>query len=474
MRRKDWLNRQSAVGSRPSKPWFNIKSSKYGIQWPAVPGPMGSQLLAVQQQLDISQWWPAEVLWEQQQQERERLLTHALETVPFYRDRFRRAGLTAEAALKPAQWRTIPIFHRRDLQEAGTAPFSKTVPKIHGRVAEAITAGAAGRPVATRSTEVARFLWLAYTLRDHLWHRRHFHGKLVIAQPESADVTDKIKRNSNWGAPVNMVFASGPSALLNCRVPLDRQADKLRKENPHYLLTRPSILRELARAFKNKEWELPQLREVRTFGESLDPDLRTLCRETFGVPLVDLYGSMELGPIALQCPESGHYHVQAENLLLEVLNEAGEPCKPGETGEMVVTTLHNYAAPLIRCRSGDYAEVADSCGCGRGLPTLRRIIGNRRDLMVLQDGSRFQPLFPVGAWAKVAPIRQIQLVQKSVEEVEARLVAAQTLTTGEAQALKSSIGEALGHPFNIAFRYLEEITRDPGGPFQEIICEVPQ
>ncbi len=436
---------------------------------------MGSQLLAVQRQLEKSQWWPAEVLWEQQQGERERLLAHALETVPFYRDRLRGEGLTPEAASTPAQWRAIPIFDRRDLQEAGMAAFSTQVPKIHGRVVETVTSGALGRPAATRSTEVTRFLWLAYTLREHLWHRREFRGKLVTVRPEGGCPVREIRQNPDWGAPVNMAFASGPSVLLDSRIPLDRQAGRLREENPHYLLTRPSILRELAREFRGRQWRLPQLREVRTVGETLDPDLRTLCRETFGVPLVDLYGSSDLGPIALQCPESGHYHVQSEGLLVEVLNEAGEPCRPGETGEVVVTALHNYAAPLIRYRNGDHAEAAEPCSCGRGLPTLRWIIGRRRNLMMLPDGSRFQPAFSAGVWAEIAPpIRQIQLVQVSVKTVEARLVAARTLATKEARALKTSIDGAMDHPFEIVLRYPEEIPRRADGSFEEIVCKIPQ
>ena len=127
---------------------------------------------------------------------------------------------------------------------------------------------------------------------------------------------------------------------------------------------------------------------MRTFGEILEPVCRATCQQVFGVKVVDMYSSQEVGYIALQCPEHEHYHVQAENLLVEVLAEDGRGCGPGEVGRVVVTTLHNFAMPLLRYDIGDYAEVGASCPCGRGLGVLTRILGRQRNLLVLPDGRR--------------------------------------------------------------------------------------
>ena len=65
-------------------------------------------------------------------------------------------------------------------------------------------------------------------------------------------------------------------------------------------------------------------------------------------------------------------------MILEILDEAGRPCGPGETGRVVLTDLHNFATPLIRYEIGDYAEAAGPCPCGRGLPVATRLRGQRR------------------------------------------------------------------------------------------------
>ena len=78
-----------------------------------------------------------------------------------------------------------------------------------------------------------------------------------------------------------------------------------------------------------------------------------------------MYSSQEVGYIALQCPENESYHIQAENVLVEILDDDGLPCEPGEVGRVVVTALHNLATPLLRYDIGDYAEVGSPCSCGR-------------------------------------------------------------------------------------------------------------
>src|SRR5262249_15877820 len=143
--------------------------------------------------------------------------------------------------------------------------------------------------------------------------------------------------------------------------------------------------------------------------------------ESWGVPLQDTYTSREGGYMALQCPEHTHYHVQSEAVLLETLDDRGEPCRPGEVGRVVITPLHNFAMPLIRCESGDYAEAGRFCPCGRGLPVLNRIMGRSRNMLRLPKGGRIWPdLLPIEKSMDL-PIAQYQLAQIDLHVIEARI-----------------------------------------------------
>ncbi len=176
--------------------------------------------------------------------------------------------------------------------------------------------------------------------------------------------------------------------------------------------------------------------------------------------------------IALQCPEHPHYHVQAESVLVEILNGGGKPCAPGETGRMVVTDLHNFATPLIRYEIGDHAEVGEACPCGRGLSVLNRILGRVRNMATLPSGETFWPRFYSDDLAKVAPIRQAQLVQRSVHDIDVRLVVARALTAEEEERLKSVILRYLGHPFRLGFTYMDEIPRSASGKYEDFLSLV--
>ena len=204
----------------------------------------------------------------------------------------------------------------------------------------------------------------------------------------------------------------------------------------------------------------------------MTPLLRRLVPDAWGVPVTDVYSAQEVGYIALQCPQGDGYHAQAEHLLVEILDEDGRPCEAGETGRVVVTTLHNLASPLIRYELGDYAVAGGRCPCGRGLPLIERVMGRERHMAILPSGERFWPSFPEEDWMSVAPIRQLQLVQKSVERIEARVAASRPLNRREERRLSDAFGAALGHPFQFDFLYVNEIPRGSNGKFEDFVCEV--
>jgi phenylacetate-CoA ligase len=165
--------------------------------------------------------------------------------------------------------------------------------------------------------------------------------------------------------------------------------------------------------------------------------------------------------------------VQAENLLVEILDEGGRACEPGETGRVVVTTLHNFATPLIRYASGDYAVAGEPCSCGRTLPVLARIMGRVRNMLKLPDGTRRWASFPAKYYLPLAPIRQLQLVQHTRERIEVRAVAPREFTPEERAALKSAFAKTLGFPHDISIACVDRIERNAGGKYEEFLCLVP-
>ena len=315
-------------------------------------------------------------------------------------------------------------------------------------------------------TSVTQLFWNAFTLRDHLWQRRDFSGTLAAirtvsgerAKPPQGTVSD------NWGSATQGVLRTGPCVGLSIQATTDEQLDWLSRVNVQYLLSYPSNILALARQSISRGLKFPTLRQVRTFGELLEPQVRLACRQAWGVDVSDVYSSQEVGYIAPQCPETESYHIQAECVFVEVLDEEGRPCEPGQIGKIVVTTLQNFAMPLLRYDIGDYAEVGEACPCGRGLPVLRRIVGRQRNMAVLPDGSRRWPAIELRddvALTEFPPIAQFQLIQRTLHAAELLLVTPRTLSGQEEQTVRGWAQQALGHPFDINIRYVREIPRAP-------------
>ncbi len=431
-------------------------------------------LLALEFQLEQSQWWSAAELQTQQYRQLAALLHYAYANVPWYRKPLDEAGWHSEPSLTPELWQRIPLLRKNDIRLHQEELRSQQLPAGHGPPYPNRTSGSSGEPLETLDSEIMGLFVQGVTLRDHLWHRRDLSGRLVVIRSgRYAKDPLAVYDRPRWEAGSVLPYQTGPMTCFYHRMPTAQQAELLEARRPHYLMAYPSNLMALCRYAHRRRLCLPDLRAVLTYGEPLHPEVRTACRDTWGAPVQDTYACQEVGAIALQCPECEHYHLQAESVLTEILDPQGKPCGPGQTGQVVLTALHNFAMPLVRYAIGDYAEVGGACGCGRGLPVLRRVFGRRRNQVLLPDGSRRWPEFNGKLWAAMPVMEQIQLVQQSFDHVEVRLACERPLRADEPRALSEAIYQALGHPFSLTFLRYDTLPRQPNGKHETFICEVP-
>lgn len=440
-----------------------------GLVWPAIIDPRSAAIHAVAWQLEQSQWWSPERLVGRQLEQARHLLDHAQAQVPFHRRRLKPFAGLPEGALTMERWREIPIMTRAELQASERAILARVLPKDHGTPVETRSSGSTGRPVVARATAVTAILGHGLEHRERRWHRHDLAAKQVaIRIPHVGHAEDQ--------APTGWLpgYATGPHVVVSLRLPVDQQLDRLVAEAPGHLVSYPSNLAALAEIAITRGIGLPSLRTIGAFGEVVTARQRALCRRAFGLDLIDVYSAQEIGAMATQCPDvPEHLHVHAEAVLLEVLDPAGRPVSAGDIGRVVVTVLHNLASPLIRYEIGDHAELGPACACGRGLPTLRRVAGRQRNMLVLPDGGTVWPMFLSDHLSLFAPIRQFQLVQTGATRIEARIIADRDLTAAEIATLREKMGARLGFPFTIDFLRVGAIERGSGGKYEDFRCALP-
>jgi phenylacetate-CoA ligase len=442
------------------------------VAWPVVMAGLPAELMALQRQLDETQWWPPEQLRTRQLQQLRLLLAHSARTVPFHAERLRAAGIDPDVPLTEEIWSRVPILTRRQMQDAGRRMHADPVPPSHGTLSEAGTSGSTGMPVLIRKTALDHLMWNAIHIREEFWHRENPLGSMARirgypsgATPEQIAAMRSVAglRMPDWGPPTNLLWRTGAIGMVTYLLSAPDQAAFLRDFDPEYLFTLPTNLRLLLAHFRETGTRLPRLRAVWTISEIVDSALRAECREILGCGIISNYSAWETGYIALQCPLHDCYHVQSEVIRIEILDQANNPCSTGQIGRVVATPLHNFAMPLLRYELGDEAEVGDACPCGRGLPILKRVVGRVSDYLTLPSGLKRRVNIAHHALSSIPAIREYQLVQESLERIDLLLVVACPLTAEEEASLRVKLAREVGEEFVYTLHYRDSLPRTADG-----------
>ncbi len=445
------------------------RSGVAGAIWPPVVTGEAAILAALLAELETSQWLSADEIAARQFEQLEAVVAHHACHSPHFRDRLAAAGMTVEEASSPAGFARLPLLTRRNIQTA-TGFFSETLPPLHGPVTPVDTSGSTGEPLHVRRTALGRLDWLAMTMRDHRWHDRDLAGRFCAIRAH----IDKTWVIDDWGPPASLLHHTGRSMGIPMTVPIAEQVKLIAEFRPTSLLVYPSNLTGILDQIAGDGTTLDGISDIRTIGEILTDETRDRVRDVLGAGIADNYSSQEVGYVALQCPVSGLYHVMAETMIVEVLDGAGRPCNPGEIGRVVLTDLRNFASPLIRYEIADHAEAAAPCPCGRGLPTIARIRGRSRNLMVKPNGDRSWPQVGRNRFRALAGVIQYQFVQHTPQRIEVKLLLEAPIDAALEDELRRHVQKALGFPFDIDFTYLRErIETGPTGKFEEFVSRVP-
>jgi phenylacetate-CoA ligase len=184
---------------------------------------------------------------------------------------------------------------------------------------------------------------------------------------------------------------------------------------------------------------------------------------------------METGLVAHECVEGGSLHVPAEGIVAEIVGPDGKPVAPGEIGDVLITSLHNTATPLIRYRVGDraIAPLRLPCSCGRGLPLFGRVVGRTHDLLRTRSGVLLTPAQVVEA---VNPGTDSLIDFQVVQDAEGRLrifvVQRDSLTAESDRDRIATILERLVQPpERPRVERVDHIALTPGGKSRTLMAE---
>jgi len=307
-------------------------------------------------------------------------VNHAYKNSEFYRKRFDEAGVQPRHIKALKDIAKLPFTTANDLQDGypfplRSTPFEKIV-RIHA------SSGTTGKRKV-----------LCYTQKDiNDW------ANMFARCYEMAGLTtkDRVQIAVGYG-----VWTAGVGFQLGCErfgamaVPvgpgnIDMQCQFLEDFQSTVLCATASMAILMGEEVQKRDLkDRIALKKVIMGSERSSDAMRAKMKELLGVEHVfDIPGLTELyGPgTGLDCIYHEGIHYWADYYILELLNpETLDPVPPGETGEMVVTTLRKEAAPLIRYRTRDLTKlIPKRCSCGSVLPMHDRLLGRSDDMFIFR------------------------------------------------------------------------------------------
>ena len=396
-----------------------------------------------------------------------RLLEHAYEHVPFYRNRFDDAGLHPDRIRTPEEFRSIPLLTREDLQESREALVADNFDRA--RLQRNQTGGSTGNPVAFYDYEANKALQKAVTSRSRSWAGFEEGQRMAIVWGAARDLPNwswferqKIHRvlNQRWLNSYHLTPAT-----------MAEFAERMIRWQPRYILGYATGLYAFARFLRDQKLERIRPVAVETSAEKLWDYQRELIEDVFRCKVFDAYGARDVSNIAFECEEHTGLHVLSDNVFLELL-ENGEPAPTGTAGEVVVTKLTNFAMPLIRYRNGDLATASgQDCPCGRPLPLLSEVVGRSNDVIATPSGELVHAAYFSRVLYGVEGIRQFQVWQPALDRIEIKLCSDRELAEETLDGLRATVVRQLGPQIEVTVRCVDAIEPTPTGKHRYVISD---
>lgn len=392
----------------------------------------------------------------------QRLIRHSFDNVKYYREVLERAGIMPDRIKSVDDLRRLPILTRHELRDQFWDFLPRNLPAC--RVSR--TSGSTGIPICIFADWHSRRLNSAATIRFF-----RAIGVPLVGRP----ILTLLKTQKEQYKAPHWVVAQGlhKKYYVNPYITSQENRDygrilvaKLRRP---VLTGIASALRAFVSGIRDGLFPTFEPSVIITGGEMLLPQVRELIESTFGMKVMDIYACNEARNIAWQCREARGYHINADNVIVEIVGN-DEPVAAGETGEVVLTDLNRYVMPIIRYKNGDLARLTQApCSCGCRLPMLAEIVGRTGENVRLPDGR-------VVLWNHLKGqmthphIRQFQLVQEGNGGFVVNYVPEQGSDTEELENLllrrfRNMIGESIG----IRIERREKIEPAPSGKSKLVI-----
>lgn len=414
--------------------------------------------------LDSEKWSAAEIEAYQNEQLR-RLVRHAFENVPYYRDLWKSLRLSPADIRCREDLPKLPVLTKEDVRQNFDRLLSGKASKRD--LVFRHTSGTTGKALHFYVTKQAiAFQWavwwrhrMRFGIKPGAWHA-NFTGKRVVPL---AQRTPPFWR---WNTPLHQALLT--MHHLNPEK-ISVVIDFLNSHRFEFYSGYPSIIHMLALHASEAGLTLKSPPRVVFTGAENILDLQRRCIQKFtGAVLTDQYGCSEGCGNASHCAEFV-YHEDFEFGILE-----GIESKPGNPARSILCTgFANDAFPFIRYEVGDtgaWQQDGKPCACGRSSRALLSIDGRKDDYVVTPEGTRIMRFDYV--FKDVMNVKEVQIVQEQLGEIIVRVARRDGYGAKDEGDVRREIQRWISPTLKVRFEYVQEIEREANGKFRAVVSRL--
>ena len=427
----------------------------------------GHATVSVRRAMEQSQWWDPQRLEVYRLERLRALLARAKQQVPYYRGVMDGLGFEPNDLRSLADIAALPFLTKSIIR--GNLDSLKAADAVG--LARFNTGGSSGEPLVFLIGKERVSHDVAAKWRATRWWDVDIGDREIVVwgSPIEVGAQDRVRRMRDFLLRSKLIPAFEMSSEN-----LDAFVAGIRSFRPRMLFGYPSSLSLIARHARDRGVRLDDLgvRVAFVTSERLYDDQRADIEEVFRCSVANGYGGRDAGFIAHQCPEGG-LHITAEDILVEIVDPAGNPLPPGERGEIVVTHFATGEFPFIRYRTGDVGALSrDRCACGRGLPLLGALEGRATDFVVAQDRTVMHGLALIYVLRDLPGIERFKIIQESLDLTRVLVEPGPGYGPGVARAVVMGLQQRLGASVTIAVEPVEHIPAERSGKFRYIVSHV--
>lgn len=399
------------------------------------------------------------------------VIKHAYETVPFYHQKFKEAGISPGDINNLEDLSKIPVITKDEIRSNEKTQLISNQSSMDNLKIQR-TSGSTGKPFTLFLNQKEDSWRKAIYLRANISCGQRLRDKwVVITAPHHFSDTSNIQRRLGFLAQTCIpVFTN-----------IDHQINIIKNVSPEILDGYSGALHLLARKIDEKGGVGINPKLIFGTAELISDRSQKYIEKIFDAPYYDQFGCSEVDRTAWQCPEKMGYHMDVDSVITQFVDEEGNDVAPGERGNIVYTSLFNYSMPFIRYSVGDLGVPSDEvCSCGRTLPLMKVVEGRKDSVIILPNGDILSPrVFSIamGMFEHYSMIDQFKIVQEKVDlfnifiKKQDKSIKDEVFKNYLLSHLRKTISKSL-MDVDIRIDFVEDIPREKTGKRRSIISKV--